>query len=317
MPEFSVNTEVLMNNAEKAVNAKKTLNTNSYELSKIRSRLWGFTMIPVRLYLINEASALRQKARRLGTLSKSLNEAAQIYIATEMRIQQTSGEFQNPAFTGREGYVGGKQHGPMYNPDEVIDIVRKYHPNWSTKKIKEKLKLLNQEGCGYVAMANTIYLRFKGRESEFERTFGFPMYDKNGNLNYNQLIADFYFSKDNPLVDSGTTSHEAGKLWESYCRDHGVAVDVRDNVKVTVENYHEYAKQGQVIISTRPLNLWKRETDGSYRLVDTRDGGHAMTVTGVTDDGRFIVSSWGETYYLNPDLSVYTHHCDIQLVVYE
>ena len=92
---------------------------------------------------------------------------------------------------------------------------------------------------------------------------------------------------------------------------------VQNNVKVTVDNYHEYAKKGQVIISTRPLNLWKRKADGSYMLVDTRDGGHAMTVTGVTEDGRFIVSSWGETYYLNPDLSVYTSLCDIQLVVYE
>ena len=317
MPEFSVNTEVLMNNAEKAGNAKKTLNTNSYELSRIRSRLWGITMLPVRLYLFNEASALRQEARRLGTLSRSLNEAAQIYISTEMRIQQTSGDFQNPAFTAKEGYYGGKQHGPMQNPDEVIAIVRKYHPDWSTKRINEELAQLNHDGCGYVAMTNTMYLRFKGREKEFEQTFGFPMYDKNGNLNYNALIADFYFAKDNPSTTGGPTPEGAGKMWESYCRDHGIAVKVHNNVGVTAENYHEYAKQGQVIISTRPLNLWTRQADGNYSLVDTRDAGHAMVVTGVTEDGRFIVSSWGETYYLNPDLSVYTGFCKMQLVVYE
>ena len=317
MPEFSVNTEVLMNNAAKAAEAKKTLNTNSYELSRIRSRLWGITMIPVRLFLFKEAGDLRREARRMGTLSKSLNETAQLYISTEIRIQQSSGDFTNPAFDGKEGYYGGKQHGPMQNPDDVVDIVRKYHPDWSTDKINEELAKLNNEGCGYVAFANTIFLRFKGRESEFERTFGFPMYDENGNLNYNDLIADFYFAKDDPGSNDGPTTGEAAKMWESYCRDHGVNVAVQNNVKVTVDNYHEYAKKGQVIISTRPLNLWKRKADGSYMLVDTRDGGHAMTVTGVTEDGRFIVSSWGETYYLNPDLSVYTSLCDIQLVVYE
>ena len=30
------------------------------------------------------------------------------------------------------------------------------------------------------------------------------------------------------------------------------------------------------------------------------DGGHAITVTGITEDGRYIVSSWGEKYYINP-----------------
>jgi hypothetical protein len=26
-----------------------------------------------------------------------------------------------------------------------------------------------------------------------------------------------------------------------------------------------------------------------------------MTITGVTDDGRYVVSSWGDKYYLKPD----------------
>ena len=50
--------------------------------------------------------------------------------------------------------------------------------------------------------------------------------------------------------------------------------------------------------------------------MDDRDAGHAMTITGVTDDGRFIVSSWGETYYLDSDLSGYSR-CEFQQVIYE
>jgi hypothetical protein len=29
-----------------------------------------------------------------------------------------------------------------------------------------------------------------------------------------------------------------------------------------------------------------------------KDAGHAMCITGVASDGRYIVSSWGDEYYL-------------------
>ena len=31
------------------------------------------------------------------------------------------------------------------------------------------------------------------------------------------------------------------------------------------------------------------------------DEAHFMTITGVTEDGRYIVSSWGEKYYIKPN----------------
>ena len=40
-----------------------------------------------------------------------------------------------------------------------------------------------QEGCGYVAFANAIFKEYEGREAEFEKKFGFPMKDENGDLN--------------------------------------------------------------------------------------------------------------------------------------
>ena len=38
--------------------------------------------------------------------------------------------------------------------------------------------------------------------------------------------------------------------------------------------------------------------DGS--IACEAEGGHAMTVTGVTDDRLLIVSSWGDKYYVDP-----------------
>lgn len=55
-----------------------------------------------------------------------------------------------------------------------------------------------------------------------------------------------------------------------------------------------------MIISTCPVRLEDKEGEP----VQT-DGGHAMTVTGLTDDGRIEVSSWGEKYYISPEDSDY------------
>lgn len=314
MPDFSVNVNVIRLDANKAAQAKKTLNTQSYEISRIRSRLFGVSMIPIRVHLLKKTVDIRMQARRMATLSTALQKTVKIYEAAENHILQYGGTRNNPAFSGRQGQYGGRQAGPSQNADQMVDIVRKYHPNWSREKINQYLSTLNSEGCGYVALTNTIYLIYSGREEEFERTFGFPMRDENGNLNYNALITDFYTSKDNPFT-SGTNRWSQEKMWESYCRDHGIKVDVKD-INVNAQTYKEIAKNGQIIVGVHPVNLYKRRADGSYYQVDDRDAGHAMTITGVTDDGRFIVSSWGETYYLDSDLSGYSR-CEFQQVIYE
>ena len=45
--------------------------------------------------------------------------------------------------------------------------------------------------------ANTIFVYYQGKEKDFEQAFGYAMYNKNGDLNYNLLIADVYSSMDN------------------------------------------------------------------------------------------------------------------------
>lgn len=47
-------------------------------------------------------------------------------------------------------------------------------------------------------------------------------------------------------------------------------------------------------------------------------GGHAMTVTGKTKDGKLIVSSWGEKFYIDPkDYEVKGYHATFQVIEYE
>ncbi len=194
------------------------------------------------------------------------------------------------------GSYGGDQGSAMrvYQDEEIENIVRRYHPRFTDKEVLEFLKRLNAEGCGYVALCNTLFNEYACRQARFEEKFGFPMY-KDGELNYNALIVDLYCSEDDS-GQSGTTADEREVFWEKYLGEHGIKTDVVCDIEVTPENYGELTEDGMLIVAVSPVIL----EDSGGALEYWGEGGHAMTVTGVTDDGRYVVSSWGKKYYLNP-----------------
>jgi hypothetical protein len=218
------------------------------------------------------------------------------YIFNRVPAPPVKVHSNSEAYTG-SGTYGGNQGSPAKNWKEVKSIVLKYFPDWTDKRIKEYLNELNSEGCGYVALCNTIFARYYGREEEFEKTFGFPMY-KDGDLNFDAMIVDFYSANyaDYGMSRHGTTEGERELMWESYMVQHGVTVDVDNSVRVTPDNYGELVKKGEIIIRMSPVQL----IDKSGEIIKS-DGGHAMTITGVTEDGKYIVSSWGKEYYVDPN----------------
>lgn len=216
------------------------------------------------------------------------------------------------------GEYGGDQGSPASQwgfwseKEELYDIVREHFPDMSDKEIRSYLKKLNSEGCSYVATINTIFAAYEGREAEFERTFGFPMY-KDGDLNYNELIVDFYCETDNHNKDSfgadymdsaeDISSEEGyGATWsqqvyraEMYLQERGVDVDI-SHKEITVDNFREYSENGYIVIDYFDGPLENKDGNTAQFI----KGGHAMTITGVMEDGRYIVSSWGEKYYVDP-----------------
>jgi len=237
----------------------------------------------------------------------------------------------NPAFNSNGSY-GGNQGSPMNNYDEVVDIVHKYHPEYNKDQVEDYLEKLNSEGCGYVALTNTLFRQYAGREAEFEKKFGFPMYKENGELNHEALITDFYGATDNhnksgwwifshdsvnsnedisATQGSGTTEESRKYRWEMYLDNHDIDVNVDNDVKVTPANFNQVSKSGDIVVRINPCRL----LDENGNVAANSSGGHAMTVTGVTDDGRYIVSSWGEQYYINPKDKY--NYLDFQQVKYE
>ena len=210
-----------------------------------------------------------------------------------------------------DGQYGGDQghmqhtyeNGTAKQKREIANMVRKYYPNMSDKEAYKYVSDINSVGCGYVALCNSLFRQYEGRPDEFEKKFGIPMY-KNGDLNYDELLLDLYVTTDKAGLNTGSNGRPRGtndasrlEIMQNYLKDKGVNVTSTE-VKITPENFNQYAKQGEIILGYRDDHLVMQKMDGTK--VDIGSGGHAITVTGVTKDGRYIVSSWGEQYYIDP-----------------
>ncbi|MEY8431661.1 hypothetical protein AALC75_14250 [Lachnospiraceae bacterium 48-42] len=230
---------------------------------------------------------------------------------------------------------GGRQEGPGaawmlgQNGDReyIRELIHSYeeYEDYTDEEITRFLEKLNSEGCGYVAFANIIVDEYRGKEEEFEKVFGFPLFSKTASgkedVNYDRLVLDLYCASDNhneegnawdryDIYDTeedfsqtrgfGTTREDRIYRFERYMKAYGIKGEIK-NIECSVQNVYqrckkEAAKGNRVIISTHPVIL----EDARGRMVQM-DGGHAMTVTGLTDDGRITVSSWGKKYYIDPE----------------
>lgn len=325
-------------------NAQSELRGFSAQIEQIRNELPMETRCSASIDAALQACAdnLLFSSVAMGKLGSSLGVVCDTYTKTEDNILGNMGGKSssytnaggsgngrtgqgdgaaNPTFDeNNANQYGGRQAGPMGatgdERDELYDIVRKYYPNMTDDEIKDYLSKLNDEGCGYVAIANSIFAEFEGKEDLFEEKFGFPMYDeKTGKLNYNMLVTDLYAATDNhnhsfwpwggdtvdPNEDASATdgwgTNEKSRKYrtELYLKDKGIDCSINNNIKVTPENFSNY-DDGHVIMRAENFDLV--DENGNVTHVDE---GHAMTVTGVTDDGRLIVSSWGQKYYIDPN----------------
>lgn len=272
----------------------------------------------------------------LNTILLTYKKAEQVitgsYLVKTINSNGLPEETINSEVFDSEGGYGGNQGAPA-NLDsdseewkELAEIVRTYYPDKTDDEIRKYLEKMNAEGCGYVALINTILAAYEGREAEFERTFGFPMY-RDGDLNFNALLVDFYSSRDNHNMDAkgndvfnkyedydgfwkeglkpwydpdndttgwGSTPESREYRLQTYLESKGVTVYV-ERTNVTPENFAEISKDSYVEIRLSEFTLYDESGFGKHY-----DSGHAMIITGTTEDGRYIVSSWGKKYYLDP-----------------
>ncbi len=324
MSEFNVNPSILLKEASdlnKVYNILKNQN-DKIEAIKKNISISGDSGSKVKKALELTSEQLESRMLTTKKIYTILEQVGNLYKKAEQSIVGDDNSLPTNIAFDDEGMYGGNQSNPKSHADELANIVRRYYPDFTDKEVEDYLNKLEDEGCGYVAMINTIFDQFDGKEDEFEETFGFPMYDENGDLNYNAMVTDFYAATDNHYENSflwfkwddinesedpsntdghGTSRESREYRWETYMKDHGIDVDVH-NVEVTPDTYEQIAANGDLVIAVEPCILY----DVNGNEVKNQPGGHAMTVTGVTEDGMYRVSSWGKEFYVKPDDEVYS-----------
>ena len=234
---------------------------------------------------------------------------------SEAEYRELSGEgyeIDSVVFDDEGGYGGnqGSAKSKYYwDPVKCWDILDMIHKHYGKMNIFEAFKFtsaLNNSGCGYTAMANSLFVEYEGREDEFKETFGFSMY-KDGDLNYDEMIIALYSTaakegisvEEGSKYPGGTTDVSRKQIMEAYLADKNVDFKCEYNVNVTSENVQEIIENGgHIILGYRDKHLNMTDQNGVEH--DYGDGGHAIMVTGVSEDGKLIVSSWGEKYYIDP-----------------
>ena len=266
--------------------------------------------------LNSSASLLSEYQNTLSSFHKTAEQVIALYQANEEKCANVkrpqisnNGPYSiDSILFDDDGSYGGNQ-GSMdetykWDPQkcwELLHYLREYFPNMSVIEAFQYFSQLNHVGCGYVALANTIFLEYEGRPSEFERIFGYPMF-KDGDLNYDRLILDIYATTDkagindgNNGLPEGVTEADLAEIIGYFLADKSVGVRTELNAEVTSNNFRQIVEEGgHVILGYRHGNMYDEK--GKAHFID---GGHAITVTGITDDGRYVVSSWGEKYYIN------------------
>ena len=258
---------------------------------------------------------------------------------------------------------------------ELFKFIRKHpgYEKYSEMQMHEMFEDIDDHACTYVAASNSIFNEYKGREKEFEKTFGFPMIGKNGDLNYNMLLLDYYLeTKDKVYLEEPEGlelfvdcqgnyyytdpwayidkygENPVAKQPEFFDESPVMNPNFYDNIK---EEFVQYEKEGKNVveydgfincfdsavpnrlshychekgIEVNVVNMGEKLSNsdiqnaidegktvvfGAYNFdLENEDGtiykdsvaGHEMTITGIASDGRYIVSTWGEKAYYNPE----------------
>ena len=312
MADIKVDIRRLRTAGIKEMQTARSLQTCYREVESIRSRV-RYKVAAQQQIDRNLRITLQQintEYRRTYTLAEGLTKIISLYEQTERKnvsLLKTEYHVDSVVFDDVGGYGGNQGHmKDVYYWDpikcwELLDDLRKYYPNMTIFEAFSYFSQLNSVGCGYVALANTLFMEFADRPEEFERIFGYPMY-KNGDLNFDRLILDIYATTDIAGFNDGKNGRPEGTVDASraaimryFLQNKGISVSTQANVNVNEHNFRSITENGgYVILGYRNGNMYDENGNAHYI-----NGGHAITVTGVTDDGRYIVSSWGEKYYIN------------------
>lgn len=177
-------------------------------------------------------------------------------------------------------------------------------------RMLEILDMQKAQGCGYSVITNWICEEYANDPDAFEDKYGYPLYINIRNhesFNYAVLSVDAFLENNIDVLrdcDSSTDvsihPDEMATEYSAIGGNHEFDVTMRD---ISVETYQEHMDNGYAgaCIAAYRFELkpyGSNESDANYVASQTTEDGHWMTITGVSENGNFIVSSWGQEWEL-------------------
>ena len=143
---------------------------------------------------------------------------------------------------------------------------------------------------------------------EFARKYGVDLYTDASNTTFSaeaqQAVLDQHADESIATCSSGgLTASAMNNRINGYLHDKGIDFTTSTNYpgrSLSGSEIKSYIDNGQnVNFLTQDVHLYSKSdlSDGSPGYVGS---GHWMTITGITEEGNYIVSSWGKKYYINP-----------------
>ena len=178
------------------------------------------------------------------------------------------------------------------------------------------LRYEKNQGCGHAAITNYVCEIYSDKPEEFEEKYGYPLYvEKDGHMTYNYetimtdvfLDANDKFLSDNITAEGFVANNEDSSIHVNEMGDklsHFLGEEVETVVvshDASTETYNNYIEDGyeySVMAAYRfDLNA-HGETEKDYSANKETQNGHWMTITGVSENNKLLLSSWGREYEL-------------------
>jgi hypothetical protein len=169
-----------------------------------------------------------------------------------------------------------------------------------------------------MATANLILAEYVNKPDEFERIFGFPLCtceaDGSIHLNYERLAVSIYYQ----CGKDGRDGKEPSGIFpkdaiESYLSEHNINVVVnRESDFPSIKRIIDDLGNGPVPLSLNPCIMYDEMTGAKIEV-----GAHAIIITGVTEDGYLIVSSWEKQFVVHQSDYENIKREDGEYVVYD
>lgn len=216
----------------------------------------------------------------------------------------------------------------------LIDLIRKYYPDAAETDIKNIARSYEEAGCGYMAVANDFITYMASLENgveQFKEKLGYNLFETDGNnksYNFEALALEIFLNSHKNVMeytDISTLLEKAegvnGFSYAPFINDFfakknvGVEIDFTTTRNMTDVISNMLDKKGCFNILTASgfdlTSLSKEEitksADGALANSQIiggtiKDiGGHAMSITGMTDLNELIVSSWGKVFKFIPN----------------